>query len=272
MFLNLNRFVHILFITIIFIALMTPCYSEEESTPLDKPTEKPIAKPPVARKIIAIDPGHGGTDVGALGVDRTREKDFTLTFAKILETKLTKKFKVAMTRRGDALVELRSRSESANKTRADLLISLHAGGSFVHETRGVGLFYHGSHVSYDDGGSGTGQVDYNLSPGGRTPVRWNRVQEKYISLSRTFAMILNEHLAAKAPKGEQLKVSVMGLPAIVLAGADMPALLIEIGHLTNPSEEKQLKNKEYLSALADGICSAVESFFEQYPDKIVHEF
>lgn len=254
---------------------MTPCYSEEESTPLYKPLENPIdkpaVKPAVIRKIIAIDPGHGGTDMGALGVGLTREKDFTLTFAKILETKLKKKFMVAMTRRGDTLVELRSRTESANKTRADLLISLHSGGNFVHEIRGVGLYYHESHVPYD-GGADTVQADNNLSPGGRTPVRWNRVQGKYISLSRTFAMILNEHLAANAPKGEQLKISVMGLPAMVLAGADMPALLIELGQLTNPSEEKQLKNKEYLATIADGICSAIETFFEQYPEKIVHTF
>jgi len=275
MFFNLNRFIHILFISILFIGLMTPCYSEEELNPLDKPIENPIdkpaAKPVVVRKIIAIDPGHGGTDIGAVGVGLTKEKDFTLTFAKILETKLKKKFKVAMTRRGDTLVELRSRTESANKTRADLLISIHSGGSFVHETRGVGLYYHESHVP-SDGGTDSVQVDYNLSPGGRTPVRWNRVQEKYIALSRTFAMILNEHLASNAPKGEQLKISVMGLPVMVLSGADMPALLIELGQLTNPSEEKQLKNKEYLATIANGICSAIETFFEQYPEKIVHAF
>lgn len=264
MFLNPNRFVYALFISIIFIGLITPCHSEEEPTPQDKP-------PAAVRKIIAIDPGHGGADMGAQGVDHTREKDLTLSFAKILETRLSKKFKVAMTRKGDTLVELRNRTESANKARADLLISIHAGGSFIHETRGVGLYYHESRMPLA-GGTGTNQTDYNLSSDGKTPVRWNAVQDKYASLSRTLTMILNEHLSSTASNGEHLKISVMGLPAMVLSGADMPALIIELGQLTNPSEEKQLKNKEYLSTLADSMCSAIETFFDQYPEKIVHEF
>ena len=224
---------------------------------------------PAARKIITIDPGHGGQDVGALGVDHTREKDLTLALSKILETKLSKKYKVILTRKDDVRVELRSRTETANKSQTDLLISVHTGGGFIHETRGIGIFYYQPRADADAARGGNQSLSDYSSSRNKNAIPWNTVQNRYASLSQSLARTLNEHLSSDTAL---TNIQESGLPQMVLTGADMPAVLIEFGQLTNPSEEKQLKDKEYLARIADGICKGIDAYFGHYPDKIVHEF
>ncbi len=229
----------------------------------------PAAPPAIQRKIVVIDPGHGGPDAGITGADRTLEKELTLSLARLIETRLAKKYKTVMTRKNDTPVDLKKRSEAANKARGDMLLSLHAGGAFSREVRGIRLFHHTSQAAVDAGGGLA--LEPGVIAGSATTLRWNEAQSQYLSLSRTLAMILSEHISAKAMVNKP-QVAVMGLPDLVLAGADMPALHIEIGQLTNPADEKLLKDKAYLAMLADGICSGIEAFFSLYPEKRVHAY
>ncbi len=229
----------------------------------------PAAPPAIQRKIVVIDPGHGGPDAGITGADRTLEKELTLSLARLIETRLAKKYKTVMTRKNDTPVDLKKRSEAANKARGDMLLSLHAGGAFSREVRGIRLFHHTSQAAVDAGGGLA--LEPGVIAGSATTLRWNEAQSQYLSLSRTLAMILSEHISAKAMVNKP-QVAVMGLPDLVLAGADMPALHIEIGQLTNPADEKLLKDKSYLAMLADGICSGIEAFFSLYPEKRVHAY
>jgi N-acetylmuramoyl-L-alanine amidase len=253
---------------ILHIAMADPVPSDEDLPP------QASVKTPVEKKVVIIDPGHGGPDIGSVGIDRLREKDLTLTLSKMIEKKLSKKYKTILTRKSDSTVDLKTRTETADKARADLMISLHAGGGFLRDFQGIGLYYcerRGISVEADN----PGQAGYG-SGASRAVADWRTVQARYLSLSRTLAMIMNEHIASRlsggSPGKNNTKISVDGLPLIVLEGADMPALLIEVGCLSNPSVEKNLKSNEYLLTLADGICSGIDAFFEQYPDKIIHEF
>lgn len=260
MFSNPNQRIFFFVFVLLCLALMaTEPVRAEEDTALP-------AAPAATKKIIAIDPGHGGADSGSKGEGGTKEKDLALSFSKMLESRLSKKFKPVLIRKNDAPVELRKRTEAANRARGDLFVSVHAGGNFSRETRGIGLFYHESRKTGEEG-----QGEYSVAQGGKATRRWNEVQRQYISLSRTLAMILNEHISSQEIQ-DQPRITVMGLPDIVLSGADMPALHIELCQLTNAAEEKRMKDKDYLSKLAAGIVSGIEAFFRQYPDKMVHEY
>jgi len=262
LFAGLNRLT-LLVLTFLILIGAGAVSSEEEDSP-------PAPVPPVAakRKIVVIDPGHGGPDTGIKGDDRTIEKELTLSLARLIETRLAKKYKIVMTRKGDTAVDLRKRSETANRARGDVFLSLHAGAAFSRDVRGVRLLHHTFQVSDTDPGPGS---EPGVIVGSATTIRWNEVQRQYLSLSRTLAMILGEHIGAKA-LGDKPQISVMGLPDLVLAGTDMPALQVEIGQLTSPADEKRLKDKEYLAMLADGICSGIEAYFSQYPEKRVHTY
>ncbi len=245
------------FILFINAAAWTPCPAEEEAG-RDKPA-------PV-RKTVVIDPGHGGADNGATGPGRSREKDLTLSFARLLESRLSKKYKIIMTRKSDSAVEARNRTEAANKAQGDLLISVHAGGSFNPDTGGIALYFHEPEAA-------SLQRTEEESPQAFTAmVRWDSVQDRYRSLSRTLALIMNENLSVIPVENDRLTVSVSSLPDRVLAGADMPALHMEIGQLTNASDEKRLKKKDFLARMADAVLKSVDTFFDQYPEKSVREF
>lgn len=253
-----HRFFYLLFFSIFFMATLTPCHAEQE---IDQ------GKPVVVKKTVIIDPGHGGEDLGAVGPDRTQEKGISLSFSKMLEARLSKKYKTVMTRKGDRTVEPRARTEAANKAHGDLLLSVHAGGGFSREAHGIRLYFHEVRWAEADA-SALGRAEDS----GHAMVRWNSVQDRYRSLSRTLALIMNETLSSLPAEEDRMKIMVLGLPDVILAGADMPALHLEIGQLTSPADEKRLKQKDHLGRLADAVLKAVDTFFDQYPDKTVQEF
>lgn len=100
------------------------------------------------RQIIAIDPGHGGNDVGATGPGGNTEKAVSLRFARILASELERRYKVVLTRTADSPVDLETRTALANHHRAHLLISIHTGGSMISGTAGI-LIYHYQDFSED---------------------------------------------------------------------------------------------------------------------------
>ena len=95
----------------------------------------------VQKKTIVLDPGHGGYDKGAQGPDGTFEKNVTMEFARVLAAKLEKTYKVVLTRTDDYLVDSLKRTAMANHLHADLFISIHTGGSFLHHARGISFYY-----------------------------------------------------------------------------------------------------------------------------------
>ena len=208
---------------------------------------------------IVIDAGHGGGDNGITGSTRLVEKDLTLAVAELIVKERKGTYRVVLTRTGDYGLNLFERTAAANHQRADLFISIHAGGGMSHQKTGCTIYYY-KHASPDDTHTSSRLPDPESFQD--APTLWNNRQTVHIPKSRAAA----ESIAARFSKpfmstGYPLKTTIQGYPLTVLSGADMPALLMEIGYITSPGEEELLSDNEYLSELAHRICLGIDDFF-----------
>ena len=172
-----------------------------------------------------------------------------LALALALQKALTPKYRVALTRSGDQQVDLDLRTALANRLEAAAFVSLHAGGSFLHGPRGATIYFF-------KGGQAGDEPSIRAPFGQEERPHWEHLQERHLASSRALAKALLNALGGAA------EASVVGAPLAVLAGADLPAVLIEVGYLTNPFEARQLGDPEAVSALARAIAAGVADFLE----------
>lgn len=214
-------------------------------------------------RTVMIDPGHGGKDPGAQGLHGLTEKDVNLRFGRILGEALQKKgFKVIYTRSTDTFIPLETRTEMANSKGADLFVSIHCNA-------------HG-----DAGSSGLETYSLNLATSRdavRVAARENAASQKKISDLQ--AILTDLMLSAKTAESKDLagfvqKRSLGGLhgayrtrdrgpheaPFFVLIGANMPAVLVELGYITNPEDAKRLASDAYMQALAQGMVDGILAY------------
>ena len=203
-------------------------------------------------KTVVLDPGHGGEDLGAQGTEGTLEKNVSLTLARIIADACGKQYKIKLTRTGDYGLDLRDRTATANHLKADLFISIHTGGSFRHRAAGMGVYYYEALRKDPQPDSGGDRGDTG------SPSTWNRTQRRHEAGSKELATHLHRHLVEGLnPSGNFLK----GLPISILQGADMPAVILEVGYVTNPVEEKQLVDSIFLAQTAEAVCRGIAVFF-----------
>ena len=212
-------------------------------------------------RTIIIDPGHGGDDVGARGPKGTLEKDVTLDVARRLKAAIEAGLgiRVILAREDDRLVPLDDRAAIANNNKADLFISLHANASPSKESRGAEVFY----LSLDGYGEEVRKMAENppASPlptlgGGRRDVEfilWDMAQARHLAESAVFAGMVEESLR---PRVEMRSRSIQQAAFRVLVGANMPAVLIEMGFITNPEQEAQLTSDAFKNAVVQSIYDA----------------
>jgi N-acetylmuramoyl-L-alanine amidase len=208
------------------------------------------------KKIVVIDPGHGGNEKGGQGPDGSFEKTVTLKFAQVLAEELGKTYKTILTRTDDYWVDISTRSATANHVDADMFISIHTGGSLLHQAGGMSLYY------YRKTSKSTLMLDPDSSKEFRndnTEVSWSNIQNRHQQKSK----ILAESVRDRIGKHTQYKPDIQGAPLVVLEGADMPAILIEIGYITNPVDEKSLHDIDVLSKIAKEIKNGIDDFFEK---------
>ncbi len=255
-----------------------------------KPAEKPVKKPPKKKvkelrkkskpgeslsmlvglkvKRIVIDPGHGGRDPGAIGPKGTLEKEMALDVArrvkKLLEDKL--KLEILLTRNSDRFMALEARTGYANKKKADLFVSIHFNAHRNRKFRGVETFY--LDLTNDR---------YSI----KLAARENATSEKSISdlefilqdlalKSHVDDSILLSRYIQKAMVGtlrrKYKRVRDLGVKSAlfyVLIGARMPSILIEGSFITNPTEEKRIRQKSYRQRLAEGIVAGIKRFVDE---------
>jgi N-acetylmuramoyl-L-alanine amidase len=210
----------------------------------------------VQKKIIVLDPGHGGYDNGAKGPDGTLEKTATLEFARVLAQELNKTYDVVLTRTDDYYVDLLNRTAMANHLNADMFISIHTGGSFLHQAGGISLYYY-EKASTPAFRPDTDSMETLKHTTSQAP--WSDIQNKHQEASKTLA----ELILKRINETPQFKAGIQGAPLMVLEGADMPAVLIEIGYITNPVDEKSLNDISALTDIADRIKSGIDDFFQK---------
>jgi len=223
-------------------------------------------------KRIVIDPGHGGKDPGCYNSKGGREKDIVLSLAKVLKKKIEKEIgcEVFLTRSSDKFLRLEKRTAIAQIKKADLFISLHINAHKSSKVRGIETYF------------------LDMATDERSVMvaaRENATSEKNISDLQTIVKTLmlntkineSSRLAHEVQKGmisgidkkfkRPKSLGVKKAPFYVLIGADMPAILVETGFLTNPAERRQLLTSQYRESIADGICKGVKSYVESI-DKI----
>ena len=220
---------------------------------VDGISEKPFSRK--HQRVVVIDPGHGGNEHGSRSADDVLEKAVSLNLARLIADKLKGDCKVMLTRTDDYWLDIPKRTALANYQQADLFISLHSGGSFVHSAGGTVIFYYEKHPE-PDLVKETPTLD-SLSVDDAPLMSWNDIQERYLTSSRKLAEIMQAQIIKITQDPDS---SIKSAPLSVLQGADMPAILIELGYLTNPNEGKALSNPEYLALIAEAISKGVKSY------------
>jgi N-acetylmuramoyl-L-alanine amidase len=216
------------------------------------------------KKVIVIDAGHGGKDPGSSGAN-TAEKDVTLAAAKALKAKLEKsgRYTVVMTRQSDTFVPLESRVQIARRADADLFISLHADSGPDATTRGASV--------YTLSEKGTERVARVLEKDdwlmkANLPGRDRAVSQILLDLSQRATKNRSAAFAETLLQsvGEQttlLRRSHRDAGFIVLLAPDIPAVLLEMGFITNVDDEQLLKTSAGRGRLMDAVASSIESYF-----------
>jgi N-acetylmuramoyl-L-alanine amidase len=222
--------------------------------------------------IIAVDAGHGGVDPGAIGHGGTREKDVTLAIARALAERIDAEpgMRAVLTRDRDEFLELRDRIQRAYAAHADMFISVHADSIADRSISGASVYILSVHGASSEaarelaeGQNAADLMSGALPEGGvAAPVVLDLVQQESIGLSATAA---ERVVAALESVGEVRKAQVQRAGFVVLKSPAIPSMLIETAYISNPIEERRLKNPAQQARLADAICGGVHSYFVQNP-------
>lgn len=229
---------------------------------------RPTNHRPARKPLIVIDAGHGGKDPGSLAKSGRQEKDVTLAAAKELREELLQggRYEVALTRTDDTFIELEDRVTIARELGADLFISLHADAGANSQTRGSSV--------------------YTLSADGEKRVETERHKHDWVmsvERDRTRPIEVNEVLAdlvQRETKNQSAKFAQILVPALgevgwaalqnphrkrgfyVLLSPDVPAVLLEMGFMTNIHDEANLASEKHRKRMARGIHAAIDEFFD----------
>jgi N-acetylmuramoyl-L-alanine amidase len=235
----------------------------------------PSSPPLAALRTIAIDPGHGGRDTGAVGSNGLLEKDVTLDIALKLRRLIQERLgiRVVMTRTEDVYIPLEERTAIANRAKADFFLSVHVNAAPRSRAQGFETYFLSREPS--DSAARASAIRENLSVnlGGLKPkeedalraILWDMANTLYLKESSELAQILLEEL------DKILKVDNRGVksaPFFVLMGAAMPAVLLEVAFISNAEEEKKLQSEQYKGRVAEGIYAGVVRFKDRYERRL----
>ena len=266
--------------------------------PFITPTEKepfvaPIPRPPIAAApaqrgnatdtlearmdrlvIVALDPGHGGEDPGAIGPGGTREKDVVLQIAHRLRDRINQQpnMRAYLTRDADFFVPLHVRVQKAQSVQADLFISLHADAFFTDVPQGASVF-----ALSEKGASSSAarwlankENSADLVGGINVKAKDAQVQRALFDMSTT-AQINDSMKLGSAMLGEMGNVGKLHKPRVeqasfaVLKAPDIPSVLVETAFISNPMEEARLRSEDYQIQLADALMRGISRYFARNP-------
>ena len=217
-------------------------------------------------KTIVIDAGHGGKDPGAVGYRGTKEKDIALDVAKRLEKKLSKNMnvKIIMTRDEDVFLGLSERTKIANESNGNLFISIHTNAAEDRRASGFETFLIGpnkNEAAVKVAARENAVLDLEGTAGKKLTnedlIQATIAQSAFASKSEQFASMVQKEIKKRVQSRDR---GVKQAGFYVLMGASMPNVLVELGFISNPSEEKKLRSPQYRDQLATAIYRAVEQY------------
>ena len=228
--------------------------------------------------IIALDPGHGGEDPGAVGPGGTREKDVVLRLAHLLRERINgaqvngNTMRAYLTRDADFFVPLHLRVQKARRVQADLFISIHADAFFTPQPQGASVF------ALSQGGASSSAARWmaakenkaDLIGGLNVKAKDATVQRALLDMSTTAqindSLKLGKNLLGEIGRvGKLHKAKVEQAAFAVLKAPDIPSVLVEAAFISNPSEEVKLNSAEYQNTLADALMRGIEAYFSKNP-------
>jgi N-acetylmuramoyl-L-alanine amidase len=251
-------------------------------------TEQPPARSPAGPRasatqtdriiIVALDPGHGGEDPGAIGPAGTREKDVVLRVAHLLRDRINattvggNPMRAYLTRDGDFFVPLGTRVEKARRVQADLFVSIHADAFTTPAARGASVF------ALSQGGASSTAARWlankenqaDLVGGLNVQSKDRHVQRALLDMSTT-AQINDSLKLGSVLLGEIGNVGKLHKPRVeqagfaVLKAPDIPSVLVETAFISNPEEEARLRSTAYQVQLADALMRGITRYFAKNP-------
>ncbi|HMH52373.1 MAG TPA: N-acetylmuramoyl-L-alanine amidase [Candidatus Acidoferrum sp.] len=244
--------------------------------PLD-PTDRDQRATTTPLRVMVIDAGHGGHDPGATGPTGLMEKelvlDVTKRVAKLAGDQLG--IKVLLSRDADHFVTLRDRTSFANKQRADVFVSIHANAHREVASEGVETYFLSSEAT-DNGARQVAALENSVvqlekpAAKGRgvdivKTILWDLAQSEFQEESSRLAEIVQDSMS------HSLRIPSRGVKQAgfyVLGGAAMPAILIEIGFVTNPKEEKKLRESRYRDDIARAIAAGLREYKRAWDQRL----
>ncbi len=234
----------------------------------------PIFPYNINRPVVIIDPGHGGEGADGLGAiakysgRELYEKEITLAFSKILGKYLDSRgFDVKYTRTSDQKVDLRTRTKMANSDVGDVYISLHANESPDPDVKGADVFYM-SEDAEDEYSKTIAEaenkyIDKKDIPGDETGnIVKSMLASAHVMESSRLAYDISSNLPSDLGNRGVKKAMFS-----VLSGASMPAVLIELGFMSNAEDLKRLNDPKSLKTIAEGITNGIDAFISTYKGK-----
>lgn len=222
-----------------------------------------------SKRIIVLDPGHGGHDPGAIGYSGVYEKNITLAMAKEMKKILEKEgYKVHLTRSTDIFIPLRERVKIARRHNADLFLSIHADSTLNRNAKGLSVYTLSENASDREAAAlaerenkadviaGLNLVEHSKEV---SDILINLAQRESMNRSSEFATFMVQEMR----KSVQLVDNTHRFAGFaVLKAPDVPSVLLEMGYLSNRTEERLLKQESYRKKLAVSTSKAVNKFFE----------
>ena len=236
----------------------------------------PRAAPPASERLItiAIDPGHGGEDPGARGRRGTLEKDVTLAISRKLKERIDGEpnMRAVLLRDGDYFMPLHTRVAKARRIRADLLVSVHADAFIKPSANGSSVFALSERGATSAAARWLAKQenDADLIGGVNIGIQDPYLKQTLLDLSQT-ASINDSLKLGRAVLAEMGGINRLHKNYVeqagfaVLKAPDIPSILIETAFISNPEEEKKLKNPAYQGRMADAIFTGIKRYFSKTP-------
>ena len=248
---------------------------------MDNPSRpgRSTAQPRTDRLIVvALDPGHGGEDPGAIGPGGTREKDVVLKIAKMLRDRINASsvgghpMRAFLTRDADFFVPLHVRVQKARRVQADLLVSIHADAFYTPRPQGASVF------ALSQGGATSAAARWmaqkenkaDVIGGVNLGVQDSQVQRALLDMS-TAAQIKDSLSLGNSLLREISSVGKLHKPRVeqagfaVLKAPDIPSVLVETAFISNPEEEEKLRSEAYQKQLTDALLRGILQYFSRNP-------
>jgi len=241
------------------------------SPALAKTAPKPVPRSIPRPKIIALDPGHGGLDPGALGVSGTQEKAVVIRVARELQAQLQLggRYKVMLTRAGDTFVPLRERVARAQDAKADLFLSIHADSHPDPYVRGASVYTLSEEASDREAAALAARENRADSVVAKMAAQPDAVAKTLVAMTQrgtgNDSRRLADTIVNTFGKGgiRLLPHTHREAGFAVLTSPDIPACLVELGYLSNPQDEKLLTVYQHQMALARSLRGSVDAYFSQ---------